>query len=66
VIGVVLLVPYALFGNNKKVAGWIAFFNGLEISLSLVFLEPLFLLTNPFLALFAISPMWRRMNHAAH
>lgn len=59
-LGIVLLLHYALFGKNKKTAGWIAFFNGLEISLACVFLQPLFLIVNPFLALFALSPIWTK------
>lgn len=63
-IVVVLLLPYALFGKDKRTAGWIAFVNGLEISLACVFLQPLFLIANPFLSLFALSPFWKRQTHA--
>lgn len=52
---VVALVPYALFGKHKKLAGWLALINGIQISLALVFLEPLYLLTNPFIALAGVS-----------
>ena len=62
---VVAFVPYALFGKNKKFAGWLAFINGMEISLALVFLEPLLLLPNPFLALYASSSIWTKRNHVA-
>ena len=27
---VVLFLPYALFGKNKKISGWIAFLNGMQ------------------------------------
>lgn len=63
-IVIALLLPYALFGKDKKTAGWIAFVNGLEISLACVFLQPLFLIANPFLALFALSPIWTKRTHA--
>ena len=59
-IGIVLLLPYAFFGKDKKTAGWIAFVNGMAISLACVFLQPLFLIANPFLALFALSPIWTK------
>lgn len=62
---VTLVLPYALFGKNKQVAKWLAFINGIEISLALVFLEPLFLLANPFLALLAVSPIWKKTTHAS-
>jgi len=61
---VVLFLPYALFGKNKKVSGWIALLNGMQLSLTAVFLEMLFLAPNPFLAIFAVSPMWKRFTHA--
>ena len=61
---VVLFLPYALFGKDKRTARWIAFVNGLEISLACVFLQPLFLIANPFLALFSLSPLWKRESHA--
>jgi len=63
-VAVVVLLPYALFGKNKKLSGWIAFMNGIQISLALFFLEPLFLVPNPFLSIFACSPIWKRMTHA--
>lgn len=61
---VVMLLPYALFGQNKKVSACIALMNGIQISLGLVFLDVLFLAPNPFLAIFAVSPMWKRFTHA--
>lgn len=61
---IVTLLPYALFGKNKKVSGWLAFLNGMQISLAVVFFEPLFFLPNPFLALFASSSMWKSTRHA--
>lgn len=62
---VVTLVPYALFGRNRKLAAWVAFLNGVLISLSLAFLEPTFLLPNPLIALVAISPLWAKKHHAS-
>ena len=61
-IAIALLLPYALFGKHKKTARWIALINGVQISLACVFFEPLFLVSNPFLALFALSPLWKEFN----
>lgn len=56
----VAFLPYPLFGKHKKIARSVAVLNGFQISLACAFLEPLFLIANPFLALFAISPIWKR------
>lgn len=61
---VVILFPYALFGQNKKALAWVALLNGIQISLTLIFFEPLLLLPNPFLSIFACSPIWKRITHA--
>ena len=61
-IAIALLLPYALFGKHKKTARWIALINGVQISLTCVFFEPLFLIFNPFLALFALSPIWKKID----
>lgn len=61
---ITLFLPYALFGKHKKLARSMAVINGIEISLALIFLEPLFLIANPFLVLLAVSPIWKKMNHA--
>lgn len=61
---VVALVPYALFGKHKKIASWVALFNGIELSLAIAFLEPLYLLTNPFIALAAVSLNSKKTNNA--
>ena len=63
-IFVVLFLPNILFGKRKKLANWLAFINGIEISLACIFLEPLFLLFNPFLAIFASSSIWKNARHA--
>lgn len=57
---VVALVPYALFGKHKKIARWLAISNGMQISLAIIFFQPLFLLPNPFLALIAMSRMVKK------
>jgi len=62
---VVTLAPYALFGKKRNLAAWIAFLNGVLISLSLAFVEPLFLLPNPLIALVAISPLRAKKHHAS-
>lgn len=61
---VTLFLPYALFAKFKKLGRCLALINGVEISLALVFLEPLFLVANPFLALLAVSPILKRNTHA--
>lgn len=61
---VVALLPYALFGRHKKIARWVALFNGIELSLAIAFLEPLYLLTNPFIALAAVSLNSKKTNNA--
>lgn len=61
---VVLFLPYVLFGKRKKLANWLAFVNGIEISMACIFLEPLFLAFNPFLAFFASSSIWKKTRHA--
>ena len=65
-VAITLFLPYALFGKHKKLASCIALFNGIELSLALVFLEPLFLVANPFLALLAVSPIWKKITHATN
>ena len=62
---IVLLLPYALFGKDKKTAGWIAMVNGIQISMACIFMQPYFLIANPFLALYAISPIWKKKTNAA-
>lgn len=61
-VAIALLLPYALFGKHKKTARWIALINGVQISLAYVFFEPAFLIPNPFLALFALSPIWKKID----
>lgn len=62
---IVLLFPYALFGHHKKTAGYIALINGIQISLTWIFMQPYFLIANPFLALYATSPIWKKKINAA-
>lgn len=61
---VALLFPYALFSKDKKIGKWIAMVNGMQISMACIFMQPYFLITNPFLALFAFSPTWKKINAA--
>lgn len=62
---IVTLVPYAIFGQSKRVGAVLAVINGVQISLAGIFFEPLWLLANPFLALLAaVSPVWKKKRHA--
>ncbi len=63
---VVALVPYALFGKHKKIARWLALINGMQISLTLIYLEPLFLLPNPFLAIVSMSRIVKKHLGLTH
>ena len=63
---IALLIPYALYGKDTKASRCIALLNGIELSLACLFFQPLFLLANPFLAIFALSPSWKKMIHATN